>query len=38
VASFSRALLGGLSDNQTDAEFNTTLDASIRSIYGASIT
>ena len=38
VASFSRALLEGLSDNQTDAEFNTTLEASIRSIYGASIT
>jgi len=38
VASFSRALLEGLSDNQTDAEFDTTLDASIRSIYGASIT
>jgi fructose-bisphosphate aldolase class I len=38
VASFSRALLEGLLDNQTDAEFNTTLDASIRSIYGASIT
>ena len=38
VASFSRALLEGLSDNQTDAEFNTTLDASIRSIYEASIT
>jgi fructose-bisphosphate aldolase class I len=38
VASFSRALLEGLSDNQTDAQFDTTLDASIRSIYGASIT
>lgn len=38
VASFSRALLGGLSNNQTDAEFDTTLDASIRSIYEASIT
>jgi fructose-bisphosphate aldolase class I len=38
VASFSRALLEGLSDNQTDAEFDTTLDASIRSIYAASIT
>ena len=38
VASFSRALLEGLSDKQTDAEFDTTLDASIRSIYGASIT
>jgi fructose-bisphosphate aldolase class I len=38
VASFSRALLEGLSDKQTDAEFDITLDASIRSIYGASIT
>jgi fructose-bisphosphate aldolase, class I len=38
VASFSRALLEGLSKNQTDAEFDTTLDASIRSIYDASIT
>jgi fructose-bisphosphate aldolase, class I len=38
VASFSRALLEGLTAQQTDAEFNTTLDASIRSIYAASIT
>jgi fructose-bisphosphate aldolase class I len=38
VASFSRALLEGLSNNQTAAEFDTTLDASIRSIYAASIT
>jgi fructose-bisphosphate aldolase class I len=38
VASFSRALLEELSDKQTDAEFDITLDASIRSIYGASIT
>jgi fructose-bisphosphate aldolase class I len=38
VASFSRALLEGLSDSQTEAEFDTTLDASIRSIYRASIT
>jgi fructose-bisphosphate aldolase, class I len=38
VASFSRALLEGLSNNQTDAEFDTTLDASICSIYEASIT
>jgi fructose-bisphosphate aldolase, class I len=38
VASFSRALLEGLLKNQSDAEFDTTLDASIRSIYGASIT
>ena len=38
VASFSRALLAGLSVNQSDAEFNAMLDASIHSIYGASIT
>jgi fructose-bisphosphate aldolase class I len=38
VASFSRALLEGLSIHQTDAEFNTTLDASIQRIYEASST
>jgi fructose-bisphosphate aldolase class I len=38
VASFSRALLEGLSVDQTDAEFDATLDASIRRIYEASIT
>lgn len=38
VASFSRALLEGLSVQQTDAEFNAMLDASIQSIYEASIT
>jgi fructose-bisphosphate aldolase class I len=38
VASFSRALLEGLSAHQTDAEFNATLDASIQRIYEASIT
>ena len=38
VASFSRALLEGLSVNQTDAEFNAMLAASIQRIYGASIT
>jgi fructose-bisphosphate aldolase class I len=38
VASFSRALLEGLSVNQTDAQFNTTLDVAIQSIYEASIT
>ncbi len=38
VASFSRALLEGLSVNQTDAEFNATLEASIQSIYEASAT
>jgi fructose-bisphosphate aldolase class I len=38
VASFSRALLEGLSVRQTDAEFNAVLDASIQSVYEASIT
>jgi fructose-bisphosphate aldolase, class I len=38
VASFSRALAEGLSARQSDAEFNTTLDKSIQSIYEASIT
>jgi fructose-bisphosphate aldolase class I len=38
VASFSRALLEGLSAHQNDAEFNAMLDASIRDIYEASIT
>ena len=38
VASFSRALSEGLNANQTDAEFNTMIDASIESIYQASLT
>ena len=38
VASFSRALLEGLSVRQTDTEFNATLEASIQRIYEASIT
>jgi fructose-bisphosphate aldolase, class I len=38
VASFSRALLEGLSVDQTVAEFNATLKASIQRIYEASIT
>jgi fructose-bisphosphate aldolase class I len=38
VASFSRALLEGLFVHQNDAEFNSTLDASIHDIYEASIT
>ncbi len=38
VASFSRALVEGLSAPQSDAEFNATLDASIRSIFEASNT
>lgn len=38
VASFSRALVEGLSVQQSDAEFNTLLDASIQSIFEASNT
>ena len=38
VASFSRALSEGLSAQQSDDEFNMTLDASIESIYQASKT
>jgi len=38
VASFSRALTEGLSAQQSEAQFNETLDASIESIYEASIT
>jgi fructose-bisphosphate aldolase class I len=38
VASFSRALVEGLSAQQTDAEFNAVLDASIQSICEASNT
>jgi fructose-bisphosphate aldolase class I len=37
VASFSRALLEGLSARQSDAEFNATLEAAIRGIYDASV-
>lgn len=37
IASFSRALTEGLSAQQSDEEFNTTLDASIQSIYDASM-
>ena len=36
VASFSRALVEGLSAQQTDAEFNAMLDAAIGSIFEAS--
>ena len=38
IASFSRALVEGLTVNQPDAAFNTTLDASIQRIYEASNT
>ncbi len=36
IASFSRALTEGLSDDQTDEEFNQVLQASVDSIYAAS--
>jgi len=36
IASFSRALTEGLSAQQTDAEFDAALDASIQSIFDAS--
>lgn len=38
VASFSRALTGGLSAQQSQAEFDTALDAAIGSIFEASAT
>jgi fructose-bisphosphate aldolase class I len=38
VASFSRALVEGLSARQSNAEYNTLLDASIQSIFEASNT
>lgn len=38
VASFSRALTEGLHADQSDAQFNATLDAAVQSIYEASIT
>jgi fructose-bisphosphate aldolase class I len=38
VASFSRALTEGLSAQQTDADFDAALDASIGSIFAASKT
>ncbi|AAQ66757.1 fructose-bisphosphate aldolase, class I [Porphyromonas gingivalis W83] len=37
IASFSRALVEGLSARQTDAEFNAMLEASIEDVYQASI-
>ncbi len=37
VASFSRALVEGLTAQQTDAQFNAMLDKSIQSIYDASV-
>jgi fructose-bisphosphate aldolase class I len=38
IASFSRALVEGLSAQQSDAEFDTGLDSAIQDIYEASIT
>ena len=38
VASFSRALLEGLTAQQSDAEFDALLDSAIQSIYEASST
>lgn len=38
VASFSRALTGGLSAQQSEAEFDAALDAAIESIFRASMT
>ena len=37
IASFSRALLEGLTDGQTDEEFTASLDAAIAQIYQASV-
>jgi fructose-bisphosphate aldolase class I len=37
IASFSRALVEGLTAQQSDSEFDRALDASIQSIYEASI-
>ena len=38
VASFSRALVEGLSAQQSDVQFDAMLDTAIQSIYEASIT
>jgi fructose-bisphosphate aldolase, class I len=38
IASFSRALIGELSADQSDEEFDAALDTAVRSIYEASIT
>ena len=37
IASFSRALLEGLTDGQTDEQFNARLEASVAQIYRASV-
>jgi fructose-bisphosphate aldolase class I len=38
IASFSRALVQDLRHDQSDADFNQTLDAAIAAIYQASLT
>jgi fructose-bisphosphate aldolase class I len=37
IASFSRALLEGLTEGQTDEEFSATLESSVEEIYRASV-
>ena len=37
IASFSRALLEGLTESQTDEEFNAQLESSVEQIYRASV-
>jgi len=37
IASFSRALLEGLTESQTDEQFNAQLESSIEQIYRASV-
>ena len=37
IASFSRALLEGLTESQTDEQFNAQLESSIEQIYQASV-
>jgi fructose-bisphosphate aldolase class I len=37
IASFSRALLEGLAESQTDAQFNAVLETSVAEIYDASV-
>ena len=37
IASFSRALLEGLTEGQTDQEFSSTLESSVEEIYRASV-
>ncbi len=37
IASFSRALLEGLTDQQSDEQFTATLQGSVDEIYAASV-